>query len=394
MQNNITAQANAQTKWQIQLRRALHANAETGFSLPDTVGIVKRELSSLKIPFENCGKSGIVAWIGNKRSKKAILLRADMDGLPMYEATGDEYACKTGNMHACGHDIHTAAVLGAAKLLKDREDKLTGCVKLLFQPAEEILQGASEMIANGALKNPAPNAAVAMHVSTGIDLPTGTAVLSSREIAAPAADYFQIQFHGKSCHGATPDQGTDALLAAAYTVIALQTLPAREQQVDDPFVLTVGKLQAGSAGNAISESAVLQGTVRAYNETTREKIKNRMQEIVKAQAKSVGVRGKLTFTGGCPTLKSDKTLVQLAKTCAENLFPEKQVVVTDGKGGGSEDFAYISHEIPSVFMVIAAGRIADGYKYPLHHPKTRFDEAVLPIASALLSQFVLDYLKK
>ena len=134
--------------------------------------------------------------------------------------------------------------------------------------------------------------------------------------------------------------------------------------------------------------------MRAYNETTREKIKTRMQEIIKAQAKSAGVSCKLTFTGGCPTLKNDRALVQLAKRTAETLFPERKVLVTDGRGGGSEDFAYISHEIPSVMMVIAAGRIADGYKYPLHHPKTRFDEEVLPVATALLSQFVLNYLKK
>lgn len=394
MQKNIVERANAQKQWQLRIRRTLHANAEIGFQLKDTVGIVKRELINLNVPFEDCGKCGIVAWIGDRRSKNVILLRADMDGLPMYETTGEKYACKTGNMHACGHDIHTAAVLGVAKLLMESKEKPKGLVKLLFQPAEEILQGASDVIANGALKNPAPKAAVAMHVSTGVTLSTGTLVLSSREIAAPAADYFQIDFHGKSCHGATPDKGADALLAAAYTTIALQTLVAREQQVDDPFVLTIGSMQAGSAGNAIAETARLQGTMRAYSETTREKIKTRMAEIVRAQAKTVGVTAKVTFTGGCPTLKNDKRLVQLAKSCAEKLFPAQQVVVTDGRGGGSEDFAYISQEIPSVLMVIAAGQIANGYKYPLHHPKTCFDEEVLPVASALLAQFVIDYLKK
>ncbi len=394
MQKNIIAQAMAQQQWQIQLRRSLHANAEIAFQLTDTVGIVKRQLSQMQIPFEDCGKSGVVAWIGNPRSKKVIVLRADMDGLPMYENTGKKYACKTGNMHACGHDIHTAAVLGAAKLIKQQEARLQGCVKLLFQPAEEILQGASDMIDSGALKNPKPQAALAMHVSTGVELPTGTVVLSSREVAAPAADFFQIDFHGKSCHGATPDQGADALLAAAYTVVALQTLSAREQQVDDPFVLTVGKLHAGSAGNAIADKAQLQGTMRAYSETTRERIKTRLQEIVKAQAKSVGVTAKLTFTGGCPTLKNNQELVALAKSCAETLFPDRKVLITDGRGGGSEDFAYISQELPSVLMVIAAGQISQGYKYPLHHPKTQFDESVLPISSALLASIVEEWLKK
>ena len=392
MQKDIFAQAIAQKEWQIQLRRALHAHAETGFALKNTVAIVKKQLEDLQIPFENCGRSGIVAWIGDKREENAILLRADMDGLPMYENTGEKYACKTGKMHACGHDIHTAAVLGAARILQRR--KLQGTVKLLFQPAEEILQGASDMIEHGALKNPAPKAALAMHVSVGTPLATGTVVLSSRKIAAPAADYFQIEIKGKASHGATPDQGADALLAAAYTVTALQTLSSREQTVDDPFVLTIGKLQAGSAGNAIADKAVLQGTMRSYSETTHARIKKRMGEIVKAQAKTVGVQAKLTFTGGCPTLKNDQALVALAKSCAEQLFGEKKVLITDGRGGGSEDFAYISQEIPSVLVVLSAGAVSQGYKYPLHHPKVRFDEDVLPISSALLAKIAEEWLKK
>jgi hippurate hydrolase len=376
------------------VRRTLHKNAEVGFTLAKTVACVKEQLHAMGIACQDCGKSGVTAMLGNKRKKRVILLRADMDGLPMYEATGESYACKTGNMHACGHDMHTAMLLGAAKLLKANETLLDGQVKLLFQPAEEILQGAKDVIESGVLKNPVPQAAIALHVSTATNLPTGTAVLSTRAISAPAADYFTIRITGKACHGATPHQGVDALLAAAQTVVGLQVLSSREQEIDDPFILTVGKLTAGNAGNALAERAELNGTLRAYTESTRERIKSRMREIVRAQCKSVGASAVVTFEGGCPALKNDPGLIQLAKSSVETLFGKDRVITTDGRGGGSEDFAYISQELPSAFIVLSAGQREQGYVYPLHHPKVRFDEDVLWRGSAFLAYFAHEWLKK
>ena len=394
MKNEIYEKAKQNKEWLKTVRRTLHQNAETGFDLSKTVAFVKEQLRALGIAYKDCGKSGVIATLGNKRKNWAILLRADMDGLPMYEDTGESYACKTGNMHACGHDLHTTMLLGAAKLLKENEAILCGQVKLLFQPAEEILQGATAVIEAGVLKNPAPQAAVALHVSTATNLPTGTAVLSTREISAPAADFFTIRIKGKACHGATPHKGVDALLAAAQTVVGLQALSSREQEVDDPFILTIGKLSTGDAGNAIAQTAELNGTLRAYTEATRERLKIRVKEIVEAQCKSIGASVIVTFDGGCPTLKNDQTLVAQAKACVETLFGKEWLVTTDGRGGGSEDFAYISQEIPSVLIVLSAGEKDKGYIYPLHHPKVRFDEDVLWRGSALFAQFACDYLKK
>ena len=382
----IYKQAKQNQAENLRIRRALHQNAEVGFQLPKTCAIVKEELLKMGIQPKQCGKAGWLAEIVGRENGRVVLLRADMDGLPMYEMTGKTYACKQGNMHACGHDMHTTMLLGAARLLKAREKTLQGRVKLLFQPAEEILQGAEDVIKNGALSNPAPDAAFALHVSTGVELPTGTLVLSSREVAAPAADYFKITFQGKSCHGATPHLGTDALLAAAQTVVALSSLPAREQAVDDPFVLTVGKASAGSAGNALAQKAELEGTLRAYTETTRARIKKRLKQIALSQAKSVGARVNVSFTGGCPTLKNDIKLAELVAKCGQELFGQESVLWTDGRGGGSEDFAYFSQRIPAVMIGICAN-VAQGKEtsYPLHHPKVCFQESVLPLGAALLA---------
>ncbi len=390
--NTLLQQAKKQQSALITLRRQLHEHAETGFALSKTLQIVTKQLEKLGITLAPCGKAGLTAVIGDKKSKRTVLLRADMDALPIQEDTNEPYACGEGNMHACGHDVHTAMLLGAAQLLKAREKSLRGCVKLLFQPAEEILQGAENVIKHGALENPKPNVAFALHVATGGELPTGTAVLSTNETAAPAADYLQIRFTGKSCHGATPHLGRDALLAAAQTVVALQTLPAREQAIDEPFVLTIGKCTAGEAGNAIAQTATLMGTLRAYTERTRERVKTRIKEIAAAQAKSIGVRANVRFVGGCPTLKNDGKLVAHAAKCVQTLFGAKSLLTTNGRGGGSEDFAYISHALPSVLVVLSAGEKRKGYTYPLHHPKTRFDEDVLWRGSALFCHLAEEWL--
>ena len=371
-------------------RRALHERAETGFALDKTKKYIKEQLQVLGYEPKDCGKAGLVVLIG-KEAKPCVLLRADMDGLPMDENTGLPFACQRGNMHACGHDMHAAMLLGAAKILKEKEHALKGCVKLLFQPAEEILEGAKDCIKAGVLEDPKPQAAFALHVSTASELPTGTIVLSTREISAPAADYFEISIKGKSCHGATPEKGIDALNAGAHILLALQTLSSREQAVENPFVLTVGKMQAGSAGNAIAENAKMQGTLRAYDEQTRAYIKERIKEIAKNTAKALRASASVRFLGGCPTLNNDLTLVAFAEREIEKLFGKKWLVKTDGRGGGSEDFAYFSHEVPSLLLVIGAGEKKKGFEHPLHHSKTDFDEAALPIGSKLLAHLAIEW---
>ncbi len=377
----------------VQHRRYLHQNAETGFALPKTFAYVEKTLRDLGYTPQRCGRAGLIALVGEDNGTPCTLLRADMDGLPLRERSGEKFACKTGNMHACGHDLHAAMLLGAAALLKRREQRLKGCVKLLFQSAEEILEGARDCLKNGVLDAPTVQRAMTLHVLTALPLKTGTAVVSSAGVSAPAADFFRITVQGKGCHGSTPWKGVDALAVGAHILLALQTISAREIPIG-AGVLTVGCLQAGSAGNVIADSAMIEGSLRAFDESVREKLKKRLVEIARAQANAFRAKATVEFLGGCPVLVNDERTsefaYQTAKTVlgADRVFTSAELGSTQEKGG-SEDFAYISREVPSVLVALAAGESDKGYGYPLHHPKVRFDENVLPIGAALYAAFAL-----
>jgi hippurate hydrolase len=253
----------------------LHQNAEVGFELPSTTEYVKQTLSGMGIVPEDCGKCGITAVIGNGESK-CLLLRADMDALPIKEQTGLDYACKNGNMHACGHDMHTAMLLGAARLIKENKAQLKGSVKLMLQPAEEILSGANNMIENGVMKAPEVTGAIMIHALTGVPVKAGTFIVPGEGISAPAADYFTVNVHGKGCHGSAPHQGVDSVTAAARILLALQEISAREMSISDEGVLTVGSFNGGNSGNVIADSTILKGTLRAFDDSLREYMKKRI----------------------------------------------------------------------------------------------------------------------
>ena len=376
-------------------RQYLHEHAEVGFALSKTATFVEKNLQEMGYTPIRIAKNCLLATIGKPSAKGAFLLRADMDALPIKEKSGEAFACKTGNMHACGHDMHTAMLLGAAKLLKDNERELKGQVKLLFQPAEEILQGAKTAVDAGVLEN--VQGAVMIHVMVNTPLKSGTLVVSSGGVTAPAADYFTVEITGKSCHGSAPWNGVDALNASAHFLVALQALSAREISLSTPATLTVGTLQAGTAGNAIADRAVMQGTLRAFDESVREQIKKRIKEIAQSIAKAFKAKAKVSFGGGCPTLVNDSKLSAFVEKNARELLGEKGVYTsaqlaggeTARRNGGSEDFAYISHKTPSVMLALSAGAIEEGYAYPLHHPKVRFNENVLCIGSAVLAHTAL-----
>ncbi|MBQ8406854.1 MAG: amidohydrolase [Clostridia bacterium] len=379
------------------LRQELHQNAEVGFDLPNTLSILRTELEKLGLQCEKVGRAAISVTIGKKKGK-TLLLRADTDALPIKEQTKLPFACKSGNMHACGHDLHATMLLGAARLLKEREDKLNGQAVLLFQPAEEILEGAKDCIESGFLKQKKIDGGFMLHVMTGVDLPVGTAVVAEG-ISAPAADYFEIKVKGKGCHGSTPWKGVDALSVSAHILVALQELSAREIPLATPALLTVGKLETAGAGNAISDFCVMQGTLRSFDEELRAHLKNRLTEIVKGVSKAFGAKGEVSFQGGCPTLKNDERTSALAYQTAKELLGEGRAFTQSSldkkeknKEGGSEDFAYFSHEFPTVMVALCAGQKSKGYPYPLHHPKVLFDESALSIGSALYTAFALKFL--
>ncbi|MBE6801816.1 MAG: amidohydrolase [Ruminococcaceae bacterium] len=371
-------------------RRWLHAHAETEFNLKETTAFVKEKLQEIGLEYTDCGKCGISAIIG-KNEGKTFLLRADMDALPINEESGLDFSCGNGNMHACGHDMHTAMLLGAAKILKQFENELSGKVKLMFQPAEEILSGANNMIENGILKNPDVDAAMMLHVMAGFPLKTGTVIVPLPGVGAPAADYFTINIQGKGCHGSTPHLGIDSITAAAHILIALQEITAREMGVTDEAIITVGSFHGGTAGNVIAHTTDLQGTLRSFNDDLRQNIKKRITEIAENIGNAFRTKVTVTFGSGCPTLHNDENLVNSTEENLRSLLGDELVVnaksfsAENTHKGGSEDFSYISKEVPSVMLALASGEPVKGYKYHQHHPKVVFDESVLKIGSAVLA---------
>ena len=366
----------------VKIRRWLHSHAETGFDLPLTKKFVESRLKEYGYSPRPCGRSGVIATVG---TGKKFLLRADMDGLPIREQTGVAYASTNGNMHACGHDIHTAMLLGAAKLLKKYQAKLNAEIVLMFQPAEELLEGAKDMIENGVLDG--VTGGVMLHVILS-PLALGT-VIVGEGVTSPSADYFEISVQGKGCHGSMPAEGVDAAAIAANLFLSLEHLIARETPANDCSVLTVGKMQAGRVGNVIADTACLEGTVRTYSPKTRKLMKKRIQELASGIAKAYRGQAETKFNGGCPPLENDKklsrfVLEKLRELLGENVY--STVEFQSGRGsGGSEDFAYVSEKIPSVMLAIAAGES----EFPLHHPKVCFDESILWQGAAIFACLAL-----
>ena len=378
----------------------LHTHAETGFDLTETKPYVKSALTEMGYAVHECGKAGLVTTVG-KPGGKVLLLRADMDALPIAEEADVDFACKNGRMHACGHDMHTAMLLGAAKILKAHESELGGTVKLMFQPAEEIFEGSKDMIASGVLENPRPDAALMIHVAAGMPLPAGTVVVSAPGVSAPAADYFTIRVHGKGCHGSAPQNGIDPLTAAAHILIALQEIHARELSASDEAVLTIGTFHAGEAGNVIPDTAAMGGTIRTYDEKTRAYLKERMTAIAKNVAEAFRASAEVSFGSGCPTLVNNKDLSEKVTGYLKDLLSANRAFTTaelnggkPARGGGSEDFAYVSHEVPSLMLALAAGEPSKGYPYPQHHPKVKFDERVLSTGAAVFVDCAINYLRE
>ena len=385
-------------------RRWLHENAETGFDLNKTHAFVKQELADMGYQPVDCGRAGIVALAGGKKPGKVFLLRADMDALPIQEESGVEFACKSGNMHACGHDLHTAMLLGAARLLKAHEAEIPGTVKLMFQPAEEIFEGSHDMIEAGLLENPKVDAALMIHVMAGMPFPAGTVIVSAPGVSAPAADYFEIKVRGKGCHGSMPNTGIDPLTAAAQILIGLQELQARELAMDDRAVLTIGTMNAGTAANVIPDSVTMGGSIRTFDEETRAMLKKRMAEIAGGIAQAFRAEADVAFGSGCPTLVNDRDLSACCETYVKELlgkgkaFSVAELNAMSGggsssKSAGSEDFAYVSQEVPSIMLALASGQPEKDYGYPQHHPMVKFDESVLAGGSAVYAYTALRWLE-
>lgn len=382
-------------------RRTLHRHPEVGFDLPQTRALVKQALTEMGYTPQDCGKAGILVLAGGKKPGKTILLRGDMDALPVQEESGVDFASEVpGRMHGCGHDMHTAMMLGAAKLLKAHEEELEGTVKLEFQPAEEIFQGSPDMIANGLLEDPKVDAAVMFHVVAGMPLPSGMVLVPDGGITMASCEQYHITVHGKGGHGSMPEACIDPITAAAHIHIALQEINSREMDPHGFGVFTTGRFQAGAASNVIPDTAEMWGTIRTIDPENKvgELIHKRMTEIAQGVAAAYRCTAEVGFSDYCPCMVVDHALAGNALTYMTELVGQGAMdmsKLTGGKaGGGSEDFAFVSHEVPTVSMFLSAGNAKEGYAYGQHHPKVKFDDSILYEGSAAYSWFALRWLSE
>ncbi|MGM9531466.1 M20 metallopeptidase family protein [Intestinibacter sp.] len=390
--NNILEQAKSIKDTIIEYRRTIHANPEVGAELPKTKAYVMDKLREFGYEPQEICESGIVATIEGSKPGKTFLLRADMDALPMQENTSCDFKSNNGSMHACGHDMHTAMLLGAAKLLKDNQDQIEGTVKLVFQPDEEGFTGAKKMIKAGVLENPKVDAAMAMHVHSGSP---SNLVLCGLGTSIAGCIRFRINVKGTGCHGAMPETGVDPINIASHIYLSLQELISREVSATESAVLTIGKFAGGDAPNIIPGEVVMEGTIRSLNKEIGEFIFDRMNDIVTSTAKMFRGEAELIELSSVPPLANDKELANEVVGYMKDIVGDKAVVVFEGGGMGSEDFASYSYEVPSLYIMLGAGSKQENELYgePMHNEKVVFNEDILPTGAAIHAYSAIMWLK-
>lgn len=367
----------------VDLRRRLHKDAEVGFNLGKTTEFIKEKLKEYGLIPTDIGKGSVTASI-DRGKEKTLLLRADIDAVPIKEKTSLEYSSLGEAMHACGHDMHAAILLYTAKMLKIKEEELNINIKFLFQGGEELLEGASDCINNGLFDAPRPDCALTLHVLTGIPIETGSIIIPRADISAPSADFFEIKLKGKSAHAATPSNAPDVLITLGQLLSTLPLLPRFVSASSEPSLITIGKVRGGTAPNVIAESASLFGTARALTEETRKKLKERVVYHTENICRAYKSECEINFLGGTAPMRNDECLIE---KIFDILKDDGNINLINtgnsGKGefnsvaGGSEDFANISAQVPSVMLALAAGDSREGYTEPLHNPRVRFDEEAL-----------------
>lgn len=354
----------------IRNRRYLHQNPELGFELDNTVRYVKEELTAIGCEPIEVGNHGVTAVMGSKKGK-CILLRADMDALPMKEESRLPFACISDLVaHTCGHDTHTAMLLTAARIFKEIEDDIPGQIKLLFQPAEEIGYGCQNMVENKILENPKVDVAFGVHILSCFPKETvlyGTGSLST------GADLFEITVYGRGGHGSVPHTTIDPINIACHIVLNLQTINSREVDAQETVVLDFGAINGGSAGNAIPETVTLKGNIRTFRNDIRSQVKKRITEIADQTAAMFGGRAEIRYSLEMGTVVTDPEVTALCGNEIKKYVAPDKLNDHTLKLPFSEDFSYISDRVPSTFFLI--GACPDGSEVIMqHNPRVIFDE--------------------
>ena len=362
-------------------RRTIHRCPEVGQDLPRTAAYIAGELKKLGYQPQALG-GGLVATVTGQNTGRCVLLRADMDALAGREQSGLDFQSENGAMHACGHDMHAAMLLGAAALLRKYQAQLNGTVKLVFQPDEEGFTGAKAMLKAGVLEAPRPQAAIALHVNSGT--PSGM-VLCGRGTFMAGCTLFRVTVTGKGCHGAMPETGVDPINIAAHIYLALQELVSREVPAKSPAVVTVGRFQAGELPNVIPDQAVLEGTIRTFDRELSEQLMERIRQVAESVAAAFRGSALVEELASAPPLRNDPALMDQAARWAEEVAGPDRVLRLDQGGMGSEDFASYTYELPCAYLLLGAGTAQEDPRFgrPMHNPAVVFNEDVLPLGAAL-----------
>lgn len=376
----------------IEIRRTIHQNPEAGKSLPQTKAFVMKKLEEYGYQPKEICESGIVATIEGTKSGKTILLRADMDALAIQEKAPVPFASTNQYMHACGHDMHTTMLLGAAKLLKQYQQDIQGTVKLVFQSDEEGFTGAKAMLKAGVLDNPHVDAGMALHVNSGT--PSGM-VLCGLGTCMAGCTLFQIKVKGTGCHGAMPETGVDPINIAAHIYLSLQEIVSREISPTQPVALTIGKFVGGKAPNIIPEEVVLEGTIRTLDRDLAKTIFERIETISKQTAALFRGQAEVVEIASAPPLLNNVEMVKEISEYVKEICSPEKVIVFDKGGMGSEDFASYTYDIPCSYLLLGAGTSQENdlYGKPMHNECVVFNEDILPIGSAIFVQSALNWLK-
>ena len=371
-------------------RRYLHQNPEVGMELPNTSAFILDKLTEMGYTPKLCGGCGVVATVG-KAGGKTILLRSDMDALPMREESGLPFASSCDAAHTCGHDCNAAQLLTAAKLLKENEDALAGTVKLMFQPAEEVFLGAKAMIADGVLENPKPDAALSFHVTSG-QMPPTLFLYNSTGTMMNSVDGFKITVRGKGSHGAYPERSVDPINIAVHIYLALEAIVAREITSTQASVMTVGIFSAGDAYNIIPETAQLQGSIRTDSPEQRELLVRRMKQVAASVAETYNGSAEVEMIAEVPPLICDHDVTESFAGYMKELDVPGQFAVADLKATASDDFACVLERIPGAYIYLSAG-FADRPATQQHSPDVLFNEEVFRFGPAYLAHCATRWLE-
>ncbi len=389
---NFLDQADQIKAYTVELRRDFHRHPELGFEEVRTAKIVADTLADLGLEVTTgVGKTGVVGLLKGAKASPVVLLRFDMDALPIQEENEIDFASEVpGKMHACGHDNHIAVGLSVAKILAGMRGTLPGTVKFVFQPAEEGDGGAERMVREGVLTQPKPDFALAMHVWN--EKPVGWYGLTKGPMMA-GAHTFRVKVRGQGGHGAIPQLSIDPVVAAAQIITALQSIVSRNVSPLDSAVVTVGTLHSGTAFNVIPQDVVFDGTIRTFKKSVYDVVEKRFREIVESVARAMDCQVNIEIAQVTYPVVNDPELADLMADIVQSLQPAAEVA-QDYQTMGSEDFSYMTQDIPGCYLLVGSSNSAKGLDFGHHHPRFNVDEACLPTAVAVMANGAVAVLEK